>query len=231
MLLKIAMRPPQRQQPRSFEQLAMSFGALIGITGIALQFYYMLQVPDISRIEAVVRFFSFFTILTNLLVTFGYCFPLLLPESRSGRWFAGASARGATLVYIVVVGAVYNLLLRQLYHPVGWAKVADVLVHDAAPIFYIIFWVAFAAKSGLRWMDAAHWLLYPLAYLAYTLARGAIVHFYPYPFVDVMALGYLRVLVNAAGLTVLFWVLGLIVVMIARITTAMVAQTSQPDLI
>jgi hypothetical protein len=37
-------------------------------------------------------------------------------------------------VYIVVVGVVYTLLLSQLYHPHGWAKFADVLVHDVTPV-------------------------------------------------------------------------------------------------
>lgn len=220
----------QKNKPRPTEQIAMTTGALIGLAGIALQFYYMMQVPGISTAEAVVRFFSFFTILTNLIVLFGYAIPLLMPQSAAGRYLAGASARGGTIVYIVIVGAVYNLLLRQLYHPEGWAKVADILVHDAAPVFYAVFWLTFAAKTGLRWIDAARWLLYPLAYLGYTLARGAVVHYYPYPFIDVTTLGYMRVLLNAAVLTIVFWCLGLIVVTAARMVTAITAQSTQPDL-
>ncbi|HEX3436452.1 MAG TPA: Pr6Pr family membrane protein [Pseudacidobacterium sp.] len=205
----------------------MGIGAVIGIVGIGLQFNYMMQIPGISTAEALVRFFSFFTILTNLLLVFGYVFPLIGPESAARKLFASASMRGCMLVYIVVVGAVYNLLPRQLYHPVGWAKVADVLVHDAAPVFYLIYWVLFAEKSGLGFRNASQWLLYPLAYLIYTLLRGAMVGYYPYPFVDVLALGYARVLVNAAGLTVVFWGLGLIVVAASRVMVSAPLRVTQ----
>jgi hypothetical protein len=199
------------------EKSTMAMGALIGAVGVVLQFHYMVQIREIPIAEALVRFFSFFTILSNLLVVFGYGLPLLAPRSAASRLFAGASARGGTLVYIVVVGAVYNLLLRQLYHPVGWAKVGDVLIHDVAPVFYVIYWVMFADKAGLSIRDPNRWLLYPLGYLGYTLLRGAIVGYYPYPFLDVAALGYARTLLNAAGLTVVFWGLGSIVVAASRV--------------
>ncbi len=45
-------------------------------------------------------------------------------------------------------------------------------------------------------------LLFPLAYGAWTLAHGAATGWYPYPFVDVVDLGYLRVLANIVGLFV-----------------------------
>lgn len=219
----------QALQSSTIERCMMFAGSLLGITGIALQFHYMMQIPGVSTIEAAVRFFSFFTILTNLLLVAGYVFPLLTPELAASGYFSGASVRGALAVYIVVVGAVYNLLLRQLYHPVGWAKVADILVHDVAPVLYVVFWFVFAAKAGLRWADAGKWLLYPLAYLAYTLARGALVHYYPYPFIDVAMLGYVRVLVNAAGFTVVFWGLGLIVVATGRALSSIAEPAEQLD--
>jgi hypothetical protein len=194
----------------------LAAGALIGVAGIGLQFHFMMQVPGLSTTEAVVRFFSYFTILTNLLVLLGYAFPLLAPDSSMGRFFSGAPMRGATLVYIVIVGVVYSLLLRDLYHPAGWAKVADVLVHDAAPVYYVIFWLLFAEKSGLRPSHAAQWLLYPLAYIAYTLLRGFLTGWYPYPFVDVRVLGYSRTFINAGALALVFLVAGLVVIAAAR---------------
>lgn len=211
------------------ERCMMAVGALIGITGIALQFHYMMQIPGVSTVEAIVRFFSFFTILTNLLLVAGYVLPVVAPESAASRYSVSASVRGALTVYIVVVGAVYNLLLRQLYHPVGWAKVADILVHDIAPVFYVVFWLVFAAKAGLRWADAGRWLLYPLAYLAYTLARGGFVHYYPYPFIDVATLGYVRVLVNAAGFTLVFWGLGLTVAATGRALSSFAEPEEELD--
>ena len=42
----------------------------------------------------------------------------------------------AVAVYIFAVGLVYSLLLSALWHPVGWALVADVALHDLMPILY-----------------------------------------------------------------------------------------------
>lgn len=223
------MDPSQRKPPTPAEKIVLATGAFIGWLGVALQFYVLMQNhAGISTTETVVRFFSFFTILTNLFVAAGYTFPLLAPGSAPGRFFASASARGSAAVYIVVVGAVYALLLSQLYHPHGSAKFADVLVHDVAPIFYVVYWFIFAAKEDLRWKNAAAWLGYPLGYLVWTLFRGAWVSYYPYPFMDVTTLGYQRVFFNAAILTIVFWVLGFIVILIARFMTPVSTPVQQP---
>jgi len=59
-------------------------------------------------------------------------------------------------------------------------------------------------------------LLIPLIYVAYSLARGAIIHAYPYHFADPTLLGYPRALGNTALMLIGFWLLGLVVVAIDR---------------
>jgi hypothetical protein len=172
--------------------------------------------PDMSTTAAVVRFLSYFTILSNLWVTLGFTLPLLAPKSAIGGFFATASTRGASAVYIVIVGVTYSLLLRHLLHLQSWAKVADVIVHHGMPVFYLGYWFLFAPKSALRWKDAAAWLLYPLAYLIYTLLHGAYTGWYPYPFLNVTGLGYRQTLANVAVFVVAFLGLGLLIVAIGR---------------
>ncbi len=164
----------------------------------------------------IVSYFSFFTILSNLIVTLTLTFALLTPNSGWGSFFSRASVQAAAAVYIVVVGACYSLLLRHLWNPQGAQKLADVLLHDGMPVIYALYWVVFAPKQGLRWKDAAVWLSYPGIYLVYILSRGALTGLYPYPFIDVSELGYPRMLVNAAGLLVVFLALGLLVVAFGR---------------
>lgn len=48
------------------------------------------------------------------------------------------------------------------------------------------------------------WLIYPQAYLIYIPIRGHFSGFYPYPFVDVSALGMTKVLFNSAVLMGVF---------------------------
>jgi len=60
------------------------------------------------------------------------------------------------------------------------------------------------------------WLAYPVAWFVYTLARGARVDWYPYPFVDVSELGYGGVLARAVGLAVAFAAAGAALLWVAN---------------
>jgi hypothetical protein len=72
------------------------------------------------------------------------------------------------------------------------------------PILVVADWLVEPPRHRLpRWTVAA-WLVYPLAWFVYTLARGAIIDWYPYPFVDVSELGYPAVLARAVALVVGF---------------------------
>ncbi|MGC2160534.1 MAG: Pr6Pr family membrane protein [Silvibacterium sp.] len=157
-----------------------------------------------SGIAALGVFFSFFTILTNLLAAICLTALAFVPvaSDRLARFTSSVA------VYITVVGVVYSLLLRHIWAPVGWQKVADVLLHDAMPVLFVLFWLTFVPKGRLRWVSPVWWLIYPLAYLGMTLVRGMSGAAYPYPFVDVAALGYGRVMLNSLGLTLGFLALG-----------------------
>ena len=131
-----------------------------------------------------VRYFSFFTILTNLLVALTLTLSLLPSKRGWVRFFSRAAVQTGVAVYIAVVGAIYSLLLRHIWSPVGLQKLADVLLHDVVPLAYVLYWLIFVPKAELRWRHALLWLTYPLVYMVYTLLHGAVSGWYPYPFVD-----------------------------------------------
>ncbi|MBA3233238.1 MAG: Pr6Pr family membrane protein, partial [Propionibacteriales bacterium] len=60
-------------------------------------------------------------------------------------------------------------------------------------------------------------LVYPVAWLAFTLSRGALIGWYPYPFVDVTTLGYARVALNCVHITLLFLVLAAVAFGVDRV--------------
>jgi hypothetical protein len=139
-----------------------------------------------------------------------------IAQRLDGAVFRNPSMQAGPAVYIAIVGMVYRLLLRQLWNPQGAQWVADVLLHDVIPVGYVLYWLLFAPRAGLRWRDALDWLLYPAVYLVYILARGAVSRVYPYPVVDVNVLGYGGVLVRAAMFLLVFLGMGLIVVTVGR---------------
>jgi hypothetical protein len=175
--------------------------ALIAWFAVVMQFYLILENRVASVPETIIRFFSFFTILTNSLVAV-YFTVQGLARNQKGFWHRPGTLTAIT-VYILVVGLVYQLVLRQIWEPEGMQKVADELLHSVNPILVLIFWFLYEKKDSIRWNQLPYWLLYPLIYLVYILTRGHLSGSYPYPFVNVTELGMQQVLVNSF---ILLWV-------------------------
>jgi hypothetical protein len=112
--------------------------------------------------------------------------------------------RLAAIVGIIITALVYHTVLAGLVHPTGWWFAGDELVHTVVPVLAITGWLLFGPRTPTPWRAALLMLLYPAFFLVTTLIRGALVGWYPYPFVDVAKLGYPKVLVNAVVLAVLF---------------------------
>lgn len=191
--------------------------AVVGWGALALQYGLLPRTnPGSGAGELTLNFFSFFTILTNLLAALALTGPALAPDSPLGRWSRSEGVRAAVAMYIVVVGVVYHLLLAQTWNPQGWQKVADTLLHTVMPLAFVGDWLLFTAKGRLRWIDAVKWLAFPLLYGGWTLAHGAMTGWWPYWFVNVSELGLVRAAANFAGLLIFFLLLGLVVVAIDR---------------
>jgi hypothetical protein len=143
----------------------------------------------------------FFTITTNLAVAFAMTMVAL--GTRMSDFVLG----GLTLA-MLLVGVVYMMLLAKLYHLTGAALVADILMHKVAPVAMTLYWLAFAPHGRLRWSAPLWWSLYPIAYFAYALGRGAIDGRYPYPFMDAGKIGLGHTLLNAAVIAAAFIIAG-----------------------
>jgi hypothetical protein len=191
--------------------------AALGWFAIVLQYGLILRYKaDGDLIAAAIRFLSYFTDLSNLLVALAMTLPWLAPNSRLGRFFLAPSIRTAILTYIIIVALIYQVLLRQLWNPQGWELVADTIEHVVAPALYVIDWFAFVTKGTLKFKSALAGLVFPVAYAGYSLAHGAVTGFYPYPFIDVSKLGYAKVLTDMGVLIVVFIALGLLLIAIDR---------------
>lgn len=191
----------------SFPRPFLALIALLGWFALVTQFYINLSLKQNPLPEIIIRYFSYFTILTNQLVATCYSTLLLAPGSAAGRFFGRQQTLAAITVYIIIVGLIYNTILRFLWNPQGLQAVVDELLHAVIPVLAVICWLLYAGKDKLQWKDISSWLIYPLVYLAYVLLRGTLSGFYPYPFIDRAVLGTTKVLVNAAGITLLFTII------------------------
>ncbi len=197
-------------------------GALIGWLAVCGQFVLILLNRKASIGETIIRFFSFFTILTNILVA--CCFTSLLlaglkkaAGSRRESFLTRPSVLSAVTVYILVVGIVYNLVLRFIWAPVGWQMIVDEALHSVIPALFFLYWLFFVPKKGLDWKGALAWMGYPSVYLILIIVRGSLTGYYPYPFIDVPQLGFPRCLLNVFIITLLFLVLSLALVALGKL--------------
>ncbi|WP_114792305.1 Pr6Pr family membrane protein [Niabella yanshanensis] len=190
-----------------------SFAGLLASAGwfaVIAQYILMLHNNVNTVEEATIRFFSYFTILTNIAVAI--YFTTLLFDGRITRVKGLLSA---ITVYIVIVGLVYQVALRHIWDPQGLQKWVDELLHSVIPLGALVYWSLFE-KKGIRYTQIFAWSIYPLAYLLFTLIRGNSSGFYPYPFLNVKEIGMQQTLMNALIILALFMAISFIFVFINR---------------
>jgi hypothetical protein len=98
--------------------------------------------------------------------------------------------------------------------------------HYVTPPLFVRDWLLFVPKGEIGWRNGVGSPAFPLVYLGWTLAHGAYGGWYPYPFLDVLELGYGRVLLNTAGLILAFLALELLLVAIDRMIRPNRSKTS-----
>jgi hypothetical protein len=200
---------------RSFAATA----ALLGWLALALQLLLSIQLTIANgqgALAGVWAYVGYFTILTNVLAALALTAAASGPRGAVNRFFTRPDVHSAIAMSIFIVAAIYNLMLRQLWQPHGWQIVADNVLHVVMPALFLLYWWLAVPKATLRWPQAMVWQLYPAAYFTYALIRGAVNHWYPYPFLDVGTLGYLRVLINACMVLLVFVVVAVLLVALGR---------------
>ncbi|OIK00222.1 Pr6Pr family membrane protein [Streptomyces monashensis] len=157
------------------------------------------------------RVLSYFSVQTNILLAV----VMLLSAARTwrARRPLPSAVTGATLLYAVITALVYHVLLAHTTPPFSmtgattaparwhgqWATLQ--ILHTVTPAAVVLDWLLLTPSARLHLRQAAAWLLYPLAYLAFYLIRALFLApanpaRYLYPFLDA-AHGYRGTLANA----------------------------------
>jgi hypothetical protein len=157
--------------------------AVVVLLAVAYQAILILN----SGLFRPLRFFAFFTILSNI---FGAVLWLWLAVRwRQPRTRNDDLLRGAATLYLVVTFIVVVVLLQGAELSLS-NQVVDFVVHKLFPVLAVIDWIVDPAETDLRMTDIALWLIAPLVWVAFTLIRGALDNWYPYPFLDPDPAGY-----------------------------------------
>lgn len=191
-------------------KLYRTLAALVVWFGLLLQYYLIVQGQTGTAFAArTVNFFSYFTILSNLLAATALSAPVVAPSSPLARYVSKPAVHSGIVLYTTVTAATYIVILANLWKPQGLQWVADTTLHYVTPALFLLDWLLFTPKGSLKWRSTLPWLVFPLAYGIYSIVRGPLSGFYPYPFLDVGHLGLAKVLANMALMSALFALLGL----------------------
>lgn len=189
--------------------LRFVFGAL-GVVALA---WIPIRNFDVAAFSTA-NYFSYFTIQSNVL---GVLVLLIgaLRDPQDRRWQA---LRGAATLYLLITGVVYAVLLADIDVMLTDRWINTVL-HRVLPIVLVADWLVVPVRLRITPRLIGGWLSYPLVYGAYTLIRGPLADWYPYPFLDPRQQGYVSLALGLIILTGVFALLAVAVVALGRFVT------------
>lgn len=168
-----------------------------GLTVVAIA-AQLLDLAGRGKLD-LVNYFSYFTIDSNLIAV--AVFVACVAGWRQERSARQDYLRGASVVYMAVVGIVFSLLLANTDVDTALPWV-NFVVHELMPIAVVVDWLIDPPAHRLTLRDGLTWLAFPAVWLAYTLIKGPIVGKYPYPFLDPANGGYGTVAVYCVAILV-----------------------------
>jgi hypothetical protein len=178
--------------------LRVFFGVL-ALAAIGKQFSVQAQMGF-----SIVNFFSYFTNLSNIfaaIVLIWGAFQLMTHRQPSP---STDLLRGMAVVNMAIVGIVFSALLRDvdMGYLLPWV---NTVLHYIMPIVVVLEWLFQPPTTKLGVKHLLWCQVFPLLYLVYTLTRGAIVGWYPYPFLTPANVGgYSGVAAYAVGIIIVF---------------------------
>lgn len=209
-------------------RVAAAAGIILAIGG---QFAKSLSmVPDPGFF--VVNFLSFFTILSNALsaivLLIGAWIAFRAPVDPT--WFN--LTRASVVTYMATTFVVYNLLLRDISldqaTTLPWS---NEILHVWAPLYVVLDWVLAPGRRKIDWKRIWTIAIFPIVWVVYTMIRGAITGWYPYPFLnpDISpGVGYGGVTVYVIAIAAFILLVGAGIVGISRSAWPYRAETAAP---
>lgn len=199
----------------SLSKVAYSIAFLCSWFGILLTLYTIITHPaPIYPLDMMIaNFFSYFTIQSNIIVAL-VATSWLFNKNLFGRFQRLFELGG--LINITITFFVVYFVLSKLQVLEGINLIADNFVHVYTPIVYVLVWLVFRAKKKYSFKTMLKWLVYPIGYFVYSIIRGAIVGWYPYPFINASVLSVGELLMNVVLLTLAFVFVGSIFVFISN---------------
>ena len=204
-----AVVPPVRRPIAAAYRLFLALAATAAVTGAVL-------------LAGPARALSHFTVQSTILLA------LVTLASARRAWTARhplpGALTGAALLYVTMASLVHHVLLSDAparFSLTGEASSGPAVLtahalHTVIPVAALLDWLLLSPPARTHLHQAAPWLLYPLVYLLFSLARGELLPDSPdrflYPFLDAAHHGYRSVLADCLLLGLSFYAAAVLLV-------------------
>ncbi|MGJ3509647.1 Pr6Pr family membrane protein [Enemella sp. A6] len=202
---------------------------LMGLFALAAVGYNTYQSATGAGDSTVVQLFSMFTIQSNLVFAAVLIIGALVARARLPHWWD--HLRGALAFYLVMTGIVYALLVAPASEVWSWDITwTNLALHRLAPWFAFLDWVLVTMWVRARLWRVLAWVAYPAAFLAYTWIRGAIVHWYPYSFLDPRPPSNWNTVLVVTGIVLIaFLVMSLVLHLLGNLRVRLAERAALPE--
>jgi hypothetical protein len=135
------------------------------------------------------EYFSYFTIQTSILTALVLAASAYLLNLNGLDSDLAIRLRIAATSAIIVVGIVYNLLLRDVPPAAAdlgyvWPVIPNEILHVWAPILVAVDWLLTKSQTSVRIHSALWVTVFPIAWVIFCIIRGNIDGWWPYWFLD-----------------------------------------------
>ncbi len=157
------------------------FGIFIAIT-IVYSFFH--------SGENLVRYFSYFTTISNLFMSIFYIYLGVFRLSIIKHTVS--LIRSAILGYLVISSLVYIFIL----HSPDSSYWVIILFHKINPIIFFVDWLFCRNEPKINFREITYWFIFPFAYVIYVLFLGNAINWYPYNFFNLQLVGSKSFVIN-----------------------------------
>ena len=175
------------------------------IAGVGLFVVIAIQIADrvIAGHFDPAEYFSYFTIQTSLINIVVFLVGGWMALRRPSDTVLYTTVRMSTVGFALITAGVFNLLLRNVpyvgpYEGLLWP---NEVIHVVVPIIIVVDWLVSPGRPALPWRALIAAVVYPIAWIGYTLIRGSFAGYYPYPFLDPASGGWGSVVIYIVALT------------------------------
>lgn len=177
--------------------------------------------PDAAAPERILRFFSYFTVQSNILLAIG-AVTLVSNVRRDGNGWRVLRLDG--VLGITVTGLIFVTVLLPIVELDGLAALTNAGMHYVAPVLGLGGWLLFGPRPRVDVATVGKALIWPVAWVVYILILGELIDWYPYPFIDANEEGYGQVLGNI----VVIFALGLLLLWAFQALDRRLPHTARP---